>query len=70
MKESTTRTIRTAVQAVFAVAAGAPILLSSLGVETTVGYGAVVVTVAAAITRLHAVPAVNELLNKYFKIPK
>lgn len=70
MKDSTIRTVRTAVQTLLAVAAGAPILLSSLGVETTVGYGAAMVTVAAAITRLHAVPVVNELLNKYLKIPK
>lgn len=70
MKESTTRTVRTAVQALFAVAAALPVMLPVVGVETSVGFGASLVAVAALITRLHQVPAVNELLNKYLKIPK
>lgn len=70
MKESTAKTIRTAVQTLIAVAAAAPALLQALGVSTTVGFGATVVAVAAAVTRVHQLPAVNELLNKYFKIPK
>lgn len=70
MKESTVRTVRTAVQTLFAIAAAVPALLPSLGVSTTAGIGLTVVTVAAAITRVHQIPAVNDLLNKYLKIPK
>ena len=47
-----------------------PVILPALGIQTSVGFGAVLVTAAAAITRLHQVPVVNELLNKYLKIPK
>lgn len=70
MKESTVRTVRTAVQTLFAIAAAVPLILPSLGVSTTVGIGLTVVTVAAAITRVHQIPGVNDLLNKYLKIPK
>jgi len=45
-------------------------MLPALGVKTSAGFGATIVVVAAAITRLHQVPAINELLNKYFKVPK
>ncbi len=47
-----------------------PVTLPALGIQTSVGFGAALVTIAAAITRLHQIPAVNELLNKYLKIPK
>lgn len=70
MKESTARTVRTSVQTLIAVAAAMPVILPALGIQTSVGFGAVLVTAAAAITRLHQVPVVNELLNKYLKIPK
>jgi hypothetical protein len=70
MKESTARTVRTSVQTLIAVAAAMPVTLPALGIQTSVGFGAALVTIAAAITRLHQIPAVNELLNKYLKIPK
>lgn len=70
MKDETARTVRTAVQVLLAVCAAAPFLLSTAGVGTTIGIGSTVVAVCAAVTRLHQVPAVNELLNKYLKIPK
>lgn len=70
MKESTVRTVRTTVQTAIAVAAAMPAILPALGIQTSVGFGAVLVTAAAAITRLHQIPTVNELLNKYLKIPK
>jgi hypothetical protein len=70
MKDSTIRTVRTAVQTLFAVCAVTPLLLNTAGVGTTVGIGSTVVAVCAGVTRLHQIPAVNELLNKYLKIPK
>lgn len=70
MKDSTTRTIRTAVQALIAVAAVAPVMLSAVGIEKSAGFGAMILAAAAAVTRLHQVPAVNDFLNKYFGVPK
>lgn len=70
MKESTARTVRTAVQALIAVAVAMPVVLPELGIQVSAGFGASMVAAAAAITRLHQIPAVNDLLNKYLKIPK
>jgi len=70
VKESTKRAIRTAVQTAFAVAGSAPILVSTVGFSTTAGFGAVLVTVAAVLSKLHAVPAVSSFLNKYFGVPE
>lgn len=72
MKDSTVKTIRTVVQVVLAAAAAVPsvmFLFPSVGLSTTVGIGATVVTLAAAITRVHQIPAVNDLLNK-LGVPK
>ncbi len=70
MKDSTVRTIRTAVQTLFLVAASIPVLLPSLGVDTTVGYGASLVAAAAIVSRVHAIPGVSDFLYRYLKIPK
>jgi hypothetical protein len=70
MKDSTKKTVRTAVQSLFLVAALAPVLLSTLGVESASGVGAAIIAGAAALTRLHAVPAVSSFLNKYFGVPE
>jgi hypothetical protein len=70
MKEENVRTVRTAVQTVLAVAVAMPVLLESLGVRTAGGVGAGLVVAASVVTRVHSIPAVNELLNKYLKIPK
>lgn len=70
MKQSTIRTIRTAVQTLFAVAAAAPLLLTSLGVSISAGIGATVVTVSAVIARIHQIPEVSAALEKYLKIPQ
>jgi hypothetical protein len=70
MKEENARTVRTAVQMIVTVAAAMPIVLEYVGVGTASGVGATLIAAAAAVTRIHAIPAVNELLNKYLKIPK
>lgn len=73
MKDSTVRTVRTWLQGLFAAAAAVPsvaFLFPKVGLSTTAGIGLTVVTAAAAITRVHAIPAVSDFLNKYFKIPQ
>ena len=70
MKDSTVKTIRTACQSLFIVAASMPAMLPALGVATASGVGATLLAVSAGVARLHAVPAINELLNKYLGIPK
>jgi hypothetical protein len=57
------------VQTLIAAAAAVPVILPAVGVSTTMGFGALVVAVAAGVTRLMQVPQVAELLNKYFKVP-
>ncbi|MFF5973756.1 hypothetical protein ACFY7C_19725 [Streptomyces sp. NPDC012769] len=67
MKDSTRRTIRTVFQTVVAVAAGMPVLLGASGIpETAPGVG-VIVVVAAAVTRLMALPLVDSLLPSFLK---
>lgn len=70
MKQETIKTIRTAVQTLFAVAAAAPLLLTSLGVSTSVGIGATIVAGAAIISRIHQIPEISAALEKYLKIPQ
>jgi len=70
MKDSTKRTVRTAVQTLFLVAATLPVALSTLGIEAASGVGAGLIAASAAVTRVHAIPAVNDFLNKYFGVPK
>lgn len=73
MKESTVRTVRGTIQSVLAVAAVVPsvmFLFPSVGLSTTAGIGLTVVTVAAAITRVHQIPVVSDFLAKYLKVPQ
>lgn len=73
MKQSTISTVRTTIQALFAAAAAVPsvtVLFPSVGLSITAGIGAIVVTAAAVITRVHQVELVNDFLAKYLKIPK
>lgn len=58
--------IRTALQAAIALAASAPLIYTAItneSTETAVGAGALFLTVAAAITRLTAVPFVEDALR-------
>jgi hypothetical protein len=67
MKDSTRRTVRTVFQTVVSVAAGMPLLLDASGIpETAPGVG-VIVAVAAAVTRLMALPLVDNLLPSFLR---
>ncbi|MFE6223042.1 hypothetical protein [Streptomyces sp. NPDC057854] len=67
MKDSTRRTVRTVFQTAVSVAAGMPLLLDASGIpETAPGVG-VILAVAAAVTRLMALPLVDSLLPSFLK---
>lgn len=55
--------IRTAIQVLIALTSAAPILVPALGLDATVGAGALVLTVSAAVSRLMQVPSVETLLQ-------
>lgn len=69
MRDEWKRTIRTAIQSVIALAPIVPILVPALGISATAGVGAILIAIAAAVTRVMQVPQVSELLNKYLKVP-
>ncbi|WP_432112881.1 hypothetical protein [Streptomyces sp. S1] len=66
-KDSTRRTARTVFQTIVSVAAGMPLLLDAAGIGDTVPGVAVVLGVSAAITRLMALPLVDNLLPSFLK---
>lgn len=66
-KDSTTRTARTVFQTVVAIAAGMPLLLDASGIPDATPGVAVVVAVSAALTRLMALPLVNDLLPGFLR---
>lgn len=70
MSDEWVRTVRTAIQILVSVGALAPMLVPALGLDQTVGVGAAVIAVGAAVTRVSAIPQVADLLNRYFKVPK
>jgi hypothetical protein len=68
MSDSTRRTVRTAVAVVLGLASGLPLLVSTAGLpETLPGLGTVL-AVAAAITRLMALPQVNAWLPSWLQM--
>lgn len=60
-------TFRTVFQGVVAVAAILPLVLSTAGIPP-VGVAAAVIAVAGALTRVMALPAVEEFLENYLPI--
>lgn len=58
-------TIRTAFAVVIALAVGAPLLIEASGAGTDVAGVAVILAVAAAITRVMALPWTNEFLERF-----
>lgn len=58
------KTVRTLVQVLVALTSAAPILVPALGLSATVGVGAIVLTVSAAVTQAMQTPAVEALLQK------
>ncbi|MFF7991780.1 hypothetical protein ACFZDG_18545 [Kitasatospora xanthocidica] len=68
MSDSTRRTIRTVVAVVLALASGLPLLVHTAGLpETLPGLGTVL-AVAAAITRIMALPQVNAWLPSWLQM--
>lgn len=67
MTDGTRRTIRTFVQAVLALAAAWPLIVTASGVpETATGLG-VATAVMAGLTRVMALPAVDALLPRWLR---
>ena len=68
MKDSTKRTVRTVLQTVIGLAAALPLIVSASGVpESLPGLG-VALAVAAGVTRVMALPAVNDLLPAWLRV--
>ncbi len=67
MTDANRRTIRTVVQTVLALAAGLPLIINAAGVpETTAGVG-LALAVAGGITRVMALPVVENLLPAWLR---
>lgn len=65
MKDSTRRTMRTALAVILAVALAVPVLVQAAGLDTgQLPWLATVVAIAAAVTRVMQTPAVEELLQR------
>lgn len=58
-------TARSAFQVIVALAALMPVLVPALGLSVSVGVGAGVLAVAAAVTRVMAIPAVNGFIDRF-----
>ncbi len=58
-------TARTVFQAVIALLAAAPVLLATAGVDGSVGAAATFLAVSGAVTRLMALPAVDDFLTRF-----
>ncbi|MFB8241985.1 hypothetical protein ACFC58_36170 [Kitasatospora purpeofusca] len=67
MKDSTRRTIRTAFALVLALAAGLPLLVETAGLPSTLPGLGTVLTVAAAVTRVMALPMVDAWLPSWLR---
>ncbi|MFJ4585336.1 hypothetical protein [Streptomyces echinatus] len=67
MTDANRRTIRTVVQTVLALAAGLPLIINAAGVpETAAGVG-LALAVAGGITRVMALPVVENLLPAWLR---
>jgi len=58
-------TIRTVIQAAIALAALAPFLIDAIGLDQTLPIVASILAVAAAITRIAALPQVNQFVERF-----
>lgn len=64
MKPEWVKVIRTSVQCLIALTFASPLIVPALGLSATAGVGATVLSVAALLTRVMQVPAVETLLAK------
>lgn len=67
MKDSTRRTLRTAFALVLALAAGLPLLVETAGLPSTLPGVGTILTVAAAVTRVMALPMVDAWLPSWLR---
>lgn len=67
MTDSTRRTIRTVLQTVLAVAAGLPLIVHATGLPDALPGVAVILAVAGAITRVMALPVIDQLLPTWLR---
>lgn len=58
-------TVRTAFQVLLALVAIAPLVVPAVGLSATVGVGAVVLAVASGVTRVMAIPGVNDFIERF-----
>jgi len=70
MNDATRRTLRTTLEVIVALAAVVPVVVATIGLDTITnpalaGILAGIVTVAATITRIAALPAVEEFLQTW-----
>ena len=68
MKDSTKRTLRTVLQLVVGLAAALPLIVGASGLPGTVPGLGVALGVAAGVTRVMALPAVNDLLPSWLRV--
>lgn len=68
MSDSLRRTIRTLLQTVLGLAAALPVLVHTTGLPSALPGLGVALAVAAAITRIMALPAVDALLPAWLKM--
>ncbi|WP_405973311.1 hypothetical protein OG496_31380 [Streptomyces sp. NBC_00988] len=67
MTDANRRTIRTIVQTVLALTSGLPLLINAAGIPQTAAGVGVVLAVAGAITRVMALPVVENLLPVWLR---
>ncbi|MFJ9961088.1 hypothetical protein [Streptomyces avermitilis] len=67
MSDATRRTIRTAFQTAVAIAAGLPAIVGASGLTDAVPGVAAALAVAAAVTRVMALPVVDSLLPSWLR---
>ncbi|MFD7738425.1 hypothetical protein [Streptomyces sp. MJM8645] len=67
MTDATRRTIRTGLQTVLGLLAALPLLVSTAGLPETLPGIAVALAVAGAITRVMALPAVEQVLPAWLR---
>ncbi|WP_432110777.1 hypothetical protein [Streptomyces sp. YPW6] len=67
MTDAARRTLRTVVQTVLGLAAGLPLIVDAAGIPRTAAGVAVALAVAGAITRVMALPVVENLLPQWLR---
>ncbi|HEY1179596.1 MAG TPA: hypothetical protein VGF17_25865 [Phytomonospora sp.] len=67
MTDATRRTVRTVVQTVLGIAAGLPLIIDAAGIPQSAAGVAVALAVAGGLTRVMALPVVENLLPGWLR---